>query len=92
MTAKKINKSDFVRARRHSAVTPGESLCMLRELQGYTQKRLAELTGITQSNISSLENDITQLGRERAIVLARALRVHPAILLFPDFDISSIAA
>ncbi len=31
------------------------------------------------------------MGRERALVLARALRVHPAVLLFPNFDISDVA-
>jgi hypothetical protein len=31
------------------------------------------------------------MGRERAIVCAKALKVHPAVLLFPDFDISKVA-
>lgn len=86
-----INKKNFVKAKVHHAVSPGEALKMLRELQGLSQSDLANLTGITQSNISAIENGARQLGRERAIVLAKALRVHPAVLLFPDFDMGNVA-
>ena len=34
---------------------------------------------------------VRELGRERALVLAKALKVHPAVLLFPDFDVSGVA-
>jgi len=87
----KINKKDFVKATVHVHITPNEALKIIREQQGLTQAELAELTGITQSNISALENNARQLGRERAIVLAKALKVHPAVLLFPDFDIAEAA-
>jgi transcriptional regulator with XRE-family HTH domain len=82
-----IRKKDFVRARVHAHLTPGEALKMLRELQNLTQLELAQETGISQSNISALESNARQMGRERAIVLAKALKVHPAVLLFPDFDV-----
>lgn len=55
------------------------------------QADLSRLTGISQSNISALESNARQMGRERAIVLAKALKVHPAVLLFPDFDIDKVA-
>lgn len=87
----KINKNDFVKAKVHVHLTPGEALKMLREQQGLTQAELASMTGISQSNISSLENNATQMGRERAIVFATALKVHPAVLLFPDYDIKHVA-
>jgi transcriptional regulator with XRE-family HTH domain len=87
----KINKKDFVKAKIHAHLTPGEALRMLRELQGFTQSDLAKKTGISQSNISALESNARQMGRERAIVFARALKVHPAVLLFPDFDIEKVA-
>jgi len=63
----------------------------LRELKGFSQRRLAELSGISQPNISALENNARRIGRERAIVLAKALKVHPAVILFPDFDITEVA-
>jgi predicted transcriptional regulator len=86
-----INKKDFVKARVHVSLTPGETLKMLRELQGLSQNNLAELTGVRQSNISALESNARQFGRDRTIVFAKALRVHPAVLLFPDFDIAGAA-
>ncbi len=87
----KLNKKDFVRAKVHSVLTPGEALKMMRELQGLSQNELAKLTGIEQSNISAIENNVRQMGRERAMIFARALHVHPAVLLFPDFDITDVA-
>ena len=87
----KINKKDFVKARVHAHLTPGEALKILREQQGLTQADLAKITGINQSNISALESNARQIGRERAIVLATALKVHPAVLLFPDFDMVKVA-
>lgn len=87
----KINKKDFVKAKVHAHLTPGEALKMLRELQGLTQANLAKITGISQSNISALESNARQMGRERALIFAIALKVHPAVLLFPDFDIKKVA-
>jgi len=63
----------------------------IRELQELSQAELARRTGLSQSNISALETGARNMGRERALLLARALRVHPAVLLFPSFDISDVA-
>ena len=87
----KINRNNFVKAKVHYPITPGEALKMLRELQDLSQNDLANLTGITQSNISALENGTRQFGRARALILAVALHVHPAVILFPDFDIAKVA-
>lgn len=69
-------------------MTVGQSLKVLRELQELTQKELAELTGITQATISAIERDRVNLGVERAKVFARALSVHPAVLVFPGWSVS----
>ncbi len=87
----KINKKDFVRAKVNRKISPGEMLNTLRELQELTQKELAHRTGISQSNITAMENNTSQIGRERALALATTLKVHPAIILFPDFDIAHVA-
>lgn len=87
----RINKKDFLRARVKRKITPGEMLKTLRELQGLTQKELAEKTGVGQPNISAMESNSRNIGRERALILAKALRVHPAVILFPDFDIATVA-
>ena len=65
---------------------------ILRELQELSQNELSALTSITQSTISAIERDHIKLGVERAKVLARALRCHPAILVFPGWDIAAEVA
>ncbi|MBP6482145.1 MAG: helix-turn-helix transcriptional regulator [Pseudomonadales bacterium] len=64
----------------------------MRELQELSQNQLAELTGIPQSTISAIERDRVNLGVERAKILARALRCHPAVLVFPSWDIDRESA
>src|ERR1700694_3520682 len=63
-----------------------------RELQELSQNQLAELTGIPQTTISGIENDRVRLGVERAKVLARALKCHPAVLVFPGWDLQQQSA
>ena len=87
----KYAKSDFVKAKMHYPVSPSEALRIIRELQGLSQAELEKKTGIAQANISALENGTRQLGRERALALAKALKVHPSVLLFPDFDMKDVA-
>ncbi len=80
--------NDFRRAKRHIEVSTGESVRILRELQEFSQNQLAELSGIPQSTISAIENGRVRLGVARAKVLARALRCHPAVLVFPSWDVA----
>ncbi len=78
---------DFRRAKKTVDVSVGESVRIIRELQELSQTALADLTGIPQSTISAIENDRVNLGVERAKVIARALKVHPAVLVFPGWDV-----
>ena len=84
--------SDYKLAKTTVELGVGESVKILRELQEFSQNDLARLTGIPQSTISAIENDRIQLGVERAKVLARALRCHPAVLVFPGWDIEQESA
>jgi len=77
---------DFLPARQHIEVSSGDSLRILRELQELSQNELAERSGIPQGTISAIENGRVRLGVERAKTLARALRCHPAVLVFPGWD------
>ncbi|WP_413437440.1 helix-turn-helix domain-containing protein [Sulfuriferula sp. GW1] len=61
---------------------------ILCELQELSQSQLSGLTGIPQAAISAIENGRVNLGVERAKVLARALKCHPAVLVFPGWEIS----
>lgn len=76
---------EFHPARKRTEVSVGESLRILRELQELSQNQLSELTGVSQATISAIENGRVNLGVERAKVLARALKCHPAVLLFPGY-------
>jgi transcriptional regulator with XRE-family HTH domain len=87
-----LAKGGFARSVIRLELTPAEMLRILREKNELTQSELAERTGLTQSTISNLENGRTRLGAERAKALARALRVHPAVLLFPGWDVSKESA
>ena len=82
----------FKPARRRVDVSVGESVRLLRELQELTQTQLSAATGIPQATISAIENDRVNLGVERAKVLARALRCHPAVLVFPSWDVERESA
>jgi transcriptional regulator with XRE-family HTH domain len=84
--------SSYRKARQNIEVTVGESVRIIREFQELSQNQLSELTGIPQSTISAIERDRVNLGVERAKVLARALKVHPAVLVFPNWDVESESA
>jgi len=78
----------FRPARKRIDVSVGESVRILRELQGYSQNELAKLTGIPQATLSAIENDRVRLRTERAKILARALQCHPAVLVFPGWEVT----
>lgn len=83
---------DYRKAKKTVDVSVGESVRIMRELQELSQTQLAELTGIPQSTISGIENDRINLGVERAKTLARALNCHPAVLVFPGWEIKNLRA
>ena len=74
-------------AKKRIAVSVGESVRILRELQELSQSQLARLTGIPQATLSAIENERVRLGVERAKVLARALKCHPGVLVFPGWEL-----
>jgi len=59
---------------------------MLRELKGWTQEELAKRSGLSATNISLLENGRIDFGKRRAEHLANAFGVHPAIIMFPEYE------
>ena len=83
---------NFRRAKKAVDVSVGESVRIIRELQGYSQNELARLTGILQATISAIENNRVRLGVDRAKVIARALQCHPSVLVFPGWEIREDSA
>lgn len=83
---------DYKKAKKSIDVTVGESVRIIRELQELSQNQLAELTNIPQSTLSAIENSRIKLGVERAKVLAIALNCHPAVLVFPCWELDQQTA
>ena len=77
---------DYKIAKKQIDVSVGESVRIIRELQEMSQNDLAKIARIPQSTISAIENDRVNLGVERAKQLARALKCHPGVLVFPNWD------
>ncbi len=87
-----MRSKDVRPAKARVAVSVGDSVRIIRELQGFTQSELARRTKIPQSTISAIENDNVNLGVERAKALARVLRCHPAVLVFPGWEVTKQSA
>ena len=81
------NMKNYQESSKKVEVSVGESVRIIRELQELSQNDLSAMTGIPQSTLSAIEHDRVKLGVERAKVLARALKCHPAVLVFPAWDI-----
>jgi transcriptional regulator with XRE-family HTH domain len=81
----------FAPAQPHASLSSGQVIRMLRELKGWTQEELAARSGISASNLSTLEHDRVDIGKKRAEQLARAFDVHPAIIMFPEYEAREIA-
>ena len=78
---------NYRKARKRVTVSVGESVRIIRELQELSQGEISKQTGIPQSTISAIENDRINLGVERAKTLARALKCHPSVLVFPGWNV-----
>lgn len=88
---KKANREQDLRpAKQHAKLSTGEVISMLRELKGWTQEELAKRSGISPTNLSLLENDRVEIGKRRVEQLAKAFGVHPAIIMFPEYEAQEI--
>jgi len=91
MGQEQLTIKNFTKAKQNIKVSVGESVRIIRELQELSQNQLALLTNIPQSTLSAIENDKINLGVERAKTLAHALKCHPAVLVFPGWEVSQAA-
>jgi len=81
--------NEYQPAKPNTKVSPGESVRILRELQELSQNELADLTRIPESTLSAIEDDQLELDVERAKIIARVLKCHPAVLVFPGWDVNA---
>lgn len=82
-TKKKVK--GFVPERRHATLTPAKAVRIAREFQEMTQAELAAASGVPQPAIAGIESGRIALRGDRAEKLARALEVHPAVLMWPQW-------
>jgi transcriptional regulator with XRE-family HTH domain len=92
MITGEIKMSEYRKAKKTIEISVGDSIRIIRELQEFSQNELAKLAGIPQSTISALENNRINLGVERAKTLSKALRCHPAVLVFPGWELEQSVA
>jgi len=81
MTTNSIEPDDFLPAKKHIAVSSGESVRIIREMQELTQDELAELVNMPTAVLEAIEADQLELSTANAELLAHALKIHPAVLL-----------
>ena len=86
----KSRKSTYSTAKSHATLSTGEVIRMLRDLKGWTQAELARRSGISVTNLSLLENEKVDIGKKRVEQLAKAFNVHPAIIMFPEYEAKEI--
>jgi len=67
-----------------SDLSAGEVLRGLRVKAGLSQDDLHEVTGVSRSNISALENGRLEMTSHYAMLFGAALKAHPADILFPN--------
>jgi len=85
------SSQQFAPAETHASLSTGQVIRMLRDLKGWTQEELARRCGISATNISLLENDKVDIGKKRVERLAAAFDLHPAIIMFPEYEARAIA-
>lgn len=84
--------NEYRLAKKQIPVSVGESVRIIRELQGLSQNQLSARTGIPQATISAIENDRVRLGVELAKILATALKVNPGVHVFPGWQLPTEVA
>lgn len=87
----KTIQREFREATSHAVLSTGEVIRFLREMKGWTQDELARKSGISATNISLLENGRIEIGKKRVEQLAKTFGVHPAIIMFPEYEAKEIA-
>lgn len=68
----------------HGSTASGELLRAFRKRDGFSLKMMEEITGIAQSNLSAIENGKIDMTLHYAEIFAAALKIHPAVLLYPN--------
>ena len=89
-TKEALAAGEFVPARKLAQSTPGEALQDFRELKELSKTTLAKLAEISVSDLTAMENGKQEIDLKTARRLARVLGVHPALIVFVDWDFDDV--
>ena len=64
--------------------TAGKMIRAFRTNFHVTQKEMSQVVGISETNLSAIENDRRDIGVELATRIGAFLGIHPSLLLFPN--------
>lgn len=78
--------SPWVTARPRAVLTPGDAVRATREAQGLSLAELANRLDTNTYVVEKLESGQRPLCIDEAERLARALKVHPAVLMWPNWE------
>ena len=67
-----------------SNTTTGDIIKAFRGNFKISQEDMAWACGISQANLSAMENNRREIGPKVAVKIAAFLDIHPSILLYPD--------
>jgi transcriptional regulator with XRE-family HTH domain len=73
-------------SRSWARLTVGDAVRIAREFADLTQQELARRSEIPQPAISGIEKNQVKLGAARAAKLGQAMKIHPGLLVFPNWD------
>jgi transcriptional regulator with XRE-family HTH domain len=77
------NMTDYKEAQKRTDVSIGESVKIIRELQGLNQNELSSITGIPQSTLSAIEHDKVNLGVEKSKSTGQSFKMPSCSIGFP---------
>lgn len=87
-----MRRKDIHQAKTRVTVSVGESVRIIRELQGLTQSELARRTKIPQSTISAIETDTIIWASSGPRPWRVSCRATPAVLVYPGWDVTKQSA
>lgn len=77
-------KKKYDLAKERMRLSSGDVIKMAREMLEMTQAELAKKSGISASHLSEIESGRVEIGRQRALALAKVLQVPAPYIMFPN--------
>ena len=76
-------KKKYELATERIKLTTGDVIKIAREMLEMTQTELAKKSGISASHLSEIESGSVEIGKQRALALAKALNIPAPYIMFP---------